>query len=108
MKFFIGSLLLLALLLVPVNTAYAVKPPSPPSPPPTPNTKVTICHVLSTPHQTLSVSIFALGTHLIHGDTRGACPEPPVVPEFGLISGAFAALASGGAFLLLKRRSSKS
>lgn len=66
--------------------------------------KVTICHVVPpTPH-TITVSESALSAHLAHGDTLGACPTTPVVPEFGLITGAIALLSSGGAFYLLKKR----
>lgn len=60
--------------------------------------KVTICHK----GNTISISVSALGAHLAHGDFIGSCPVS--VPEFGLIPGAFAVLASAGSFYILKKR----
>lgn len=41
------------------------------------NPMVTICHKPSNPDQTLTVSLAALGGHLGHGDSLGACPVTP-------------------------------
>ena len=67
-------------------------------------TLVTICHVASATPQTMEVPETALDGHLGHGDTLGACPAPPVVPEFGLISGILALSFSAGSYLLIKRK----
>lgn len=68
---------------------------------------VTVCHVPPDPDQTLEISESALSAHLGHGDTEGPCPVPPVVPEFGLITGGLALAASAGSYFLMKRRVSK-
>lgn len=112
MKIFISTLLLLTALLMPVNVAYAN------------NDQVTICHATSSGnHPWVRIVTNRNGIHghflnpgtpkaghekdlLFHGEVE--CPVPPVIPEFGLLPGAIAAIASGGAFLLLKRRASKS
>ena len=67
---------------------------------------VTICHVLSNPPQTLTLSAQGAANHLANhaGDYAGPCKTPPV-PEFGLITGALAFLTSGGAFYFLRKRS---
>ena len=88
----LSILYLLFLVVIPWSSANAV------------NDKVTICHVVPPTPETITVSESALPAHLAHGDTLGACPTPPVVPEFGLITGAIALLTSGGAFYLLKKR----
>ena len=67
---------------------------------------VVICHVLSNPHQTLSVNQNAVQAHLNHGDSLGAC-QTPVVPEFGLLTGIVALALSSGSYFLLKRKTSK-
>ena len=69
-----------------------------------PEDKVVICHVASATPQTMEVPQSAVEGHLGHGDTLGECPVPPVVPEFGLVTGVLALAASAGSFIILKRR----
>ena len=108
----IFSLFTLIALLVPVNLVYAV-----------PSATVTICHATSSesnPWVRIVTNENATSGHFDENGTPNAgheedllfqgeveCPTPPVVPEFGLIPGAIAALVSGGAFLLMKRRALK-
>jgi hypothetical protein len=101
MKITIYSLLILSLLLIPVKSAYAESP----------NDMFTICHRSQNEsgyyYFTLNVPRWDLQTHLDAGDTMGACVQgAPSVPEFGAIPGIVAAITSGGAFLLLKKRAS--
>ena len=91
-KIFISSIAALSLFVLPVGQVLAQAD------------KVTICHVVSTPNQTLEVAQPAVDAHLAHGDTLGECPTPPVVPEFGLITGVLALVTSAGSFIILKRR----
>lgn len=43
--------------------------------------KVTLCHILSDPPQTMSVPAPAVDAHLAHGDYLGACVAPEPTPE---------------------------
>ena len=61
--------------------------------------RVTICHN----GNTMEVAAPAVPAHLNHGDTLGPCVAP-VVPEFGLITGALALVTSAGSFIILKRK----
>lgn len=61
---------------------------------------------INTGNSTTSIHVTTTGNSNYASDP--CCGEAPQVPEFGFITGAIAALASGGAFLLLKRRVAKS
>lgn len=82
--------------------------------------KWTICHHTESPtnpYVRIVVSDKSVGGHFdangnpLHGGDllltgEQNCPGTPVVPEFGLLTGAFAALSSAGAFFFLKKRNS--
>lgn len=83
--------------------------------------KFIVCHATgstSNPYNRLELPESAYGAHCDeHGTPTaghekdicspegGVCPTtPPVVPEFGLITGVLAVVASAGSFFFLKRR----
>lgn len=85
-----------------------------------PQEQCTICHATgSNTYNELHVSCNAINGHFENNGTQKAgheediryygnqsCPTPPLVPEFGLITGGLAALTSTGVFLFLKKRNS--